>query len=291
MPAAATAPCPKCNDKGYIDVDFDTTAQCVCALARTMKAHLGPGIASAPLITSSPFYAFGPPGEPPTVDLTTKNLLITSYWSDLLPHLRYALFAKGPLYRFQVVSDERLKSVWLGKEAYTSKPKSEREDGESVNGLSDLIGKEYDLAIIRLGGIAYVNRAMPGILLEALLLREGAGLPTWIVETPDKPFAEGNLAYNYDSGEYVERLYQRVAIQRRGGYVPEPEPEPEEDPAQDGADVSPDDGPALPPRKEPPPVRPEDTAVSMPDMDSFDAPKRPRQKFSAGRKSRGGGPV
>lgn len=219
--------CSKCSYTGFIRLNGDDTRvqQCICSYAKTLKAYLGPEIASAPTITKSPFYEVGPKGEAPRVDATRENLFIKSYWSDLLPHLKWALGCKGPLFRYRVVTDEKIKTVYLGNESYRTRAKDVRDDVETYNSIGDLVGPDQDLVIVRIGFLGYKNIAMPGILKEALMLRESAMKPTWIVELPSNPFVPGHFSYSEDIGTYVSRLYRTVEVQGTGDPVDDMEEE------------------------------------------------------------------
>jgi hypothetical protein len=198
----------------HVEGDDARVQQCLCAYAKTLKTYLGPEIAAAPTITRSPLYTLGPKGESPAIDRTGENLFIKSYWTDLLPHLKWALACKGPMFRFRVVTDEKLRTVWVGNESYKQRAKSERDDLMTFNGLGDIIGPDYDLVILRLGFLGYKNAAMPGVLKEALMIRESALKPTWVVEVPSSLFGPGHLSYSEDVGGYIERLFEVVNLVR-----------------------------------------------------------------------------
>jgi len=208
--------CPKCNYTGFLHVNGDDSRvqQCICSYAKTLKAYLGPEIAAAPTVTRSPLYAVGEKGAPPSVDRTKDNLFIKSYWSDLLPHLKWTLACKGPMFRYRVVTDEKLKTVYLGGESYGQRSKEVRNEIVTYNSIGDLVGPDLDLVVLRLGFLGYKNVAMPGILKEALMLRESALKPTWVVEVPSSVFGPGHFSYNEDVANYIERLFDVVNLVR-----------------------------------------------------------------------------
>ena len=209
-----TTGCAKCNYTGFLHVNGDDARvqQCICSYAKTLKAHLGPEISAAPTISASPFYALGEKGQPPKVDRTKENLFVKSYWSDLLPHLKWVLGCKGPMFRFRIVTDEKLKTVYLGGESYGQRSREVRNDITTYNSIGDLVGADLDLVIVRLGFLGYKNVAMPGILKEALMLRESALKPTWVVEVPSSIFGPGHFSYNEDVANYIDRLFDVVNI-------------------------------------------------------------------------------
>lgn len=216
------SPCPDCKEckgLGYTlgGTDGTTQKECRNVYYRRLGARLGVEIATAALLTESPLYV--PSAEPgqPTADLTRKNLYLKGWWSDLTSHFKWALICKfGDVgleaFRFHIVTDERLKEVWLSKEAYTSKSRKSREESATFNNLSELIGDSYSLVIIRLGFLGHKNVAMPGILKEALMIRQAATLPTWIVEEPESPFGPGHLTYSPEVMDYINQRFEVVNL-------------------------------------------------------------------------------
>lgn len=215
--------CPKCNapmvpgcdGQGYILVNRDVdegfnsehVQQCPNLYARQLKDHLGKELAKVQHVTSSPLLELGEPG----VDLTGSNTLITNCpWRNLLPHIKWVLGRKGLLFAFCITTDERLKNVWVGNEQYKSLPTQTRESIPTFNSLTDLLGANQDLVIIKLGYIGQLNRAAPGLLKEALMIRESLHKPTWLVLDPDCPWTH---SYNPDVAEYVKSNYKAIRIE------------------------------------------------------------------------------
>lgn len=150
------------------------------------------------------------------MDKTNSNLILKGWWGDITPHLKHTLLFKNGQYDLnyfvQIVTDERLMNVWLGKEAYDSKKKKERESEDTFNAIGDLVGGNRHLVIIRLGFLGYKNRAMAGVLKEALLVRQSKNLPTWIVETPDSIFGPGHFAYSEDVDDYIKPRFEVIDL-------------------------------------------------------------------------------
>ena len=197
--------CKFCGGRGTVSVDDMGGNECVCAYARRLKMHLGPEILSAENIRS-PFFV--PDGD----DFTMNNVFFKSYWRDFLPHLKWVLGCKGPMFRFRILTDEKLRTVYVGSESYTSRPRSKRDDMDTNNSLNDIVGGDISLLIIRLGFLGYKNIAMPGILKEALMLREVALKPTWIVESPNAPLVPGHFAYSDEVFEYILERFKSVKV-------------------------------------------------------------------------------
>jgi len=152
----------------------------------------------------------------PPVDKTKSNVFLKGWWSDILPHLKWTFIFKfneyDLNYYFRTVTDERLLTVWLGKEAYTSKQRKKREDEESYNSLGDLVGSKQHLVLIRLGELGHPNRAMAGVIKEACMMRQANGLATWLVESPDKLFQEGNNSYSRDLFDFIAQQFETIDL-------------------------------------------------------------------------------
>jgi hypothetical protein len=206
--------CPLCGDTGFTYNPNDDTSvqQCVCSYKKSLRIHLGLKIASAPLPEGSKSPLFMPAlkrGDPPVVDRTGDNLFLKSYYGDLLPHLKWALGGKGLKFRFVILSDEKVLRIWLGSDSHRSQ--REVEDGEGyVESLHDVIGSDVDLFILRLGYLGYPNKSMPGVLHEALMLREAASKPTWIIEQPNSIFGYGHRSYSDDLAEYIQQNFEVI---------------------------------------------------------------------------------
>lgn len=231
MPEANPAPvCQRCNGTGQKRKEGDdyTFEECDCAFKKRLIAYLGPEIATARFIDESPLYLPGGPGEKAVVDLTSENLRIRGIWPDILSNFLWCFGCKGSAtnmsFRFRVVTDERLRTVWVGSEAYSARSRKKRDDLETYNSLSDFIGPDFDLAIIRLGYLGYKNIAMAGILKEALMMRSTACKPTWIIEELDRPYQEGHFAWNEDVADYIERNFKTLDIDP-GDYLTTPKPQ------------------------------------------------------------------
>lgn len=205
-----TTACERCKGTGFIPVTPDLSKECICAYSRRVEKHLGLELASAANHPNGPLYQYE--AGVVTVDRTRDNLMLSGAWEAILPHLKWCFLCKGLGFRFLEVTDERIKSVWLGSEAYHKKQAKKREDGDTYNGLRDLL-EPPDLVLLRLGFLGYANVAMPGVLKESLLLRYAQKKPTWLVEDPTiAPFAPGHHAYSDDVGTYIAQHFQTVTF-------------------------------------------------------------------------------
>lgn len=190
--------------------------QCICAFAQAVKRRLGDEISlSQPVRYNSPLLVADDTGKL-LVNRSTENLFIKCWWSDFKSHFR--LLAVNLLQRqklqwyWQFVTDERLKNLYLGNEAHRSKSRKKQEDSDSYNCISDFIGPMFDLVVIRLGYLGWKNQAMAGILKEALLIRQAASKPTWILEQPCSVFREGHFSWSFDVDEFVKSNFEVVDL-------------------------------------------------------------------------------
>lgn len=265
--------CSECNDEGRIEVvggDEIRFRQCRCAYAKAMKRHISYNgsldLARAPVVTKSPLYTTKDDGEV-VIDLTTKNLFIKGDWDQLRSHIKWALICKGLSFNFVMVTDEYLKQIFVGNEAKKNRP-SARSDADSFNSLRDRIGGQYPLAIIRLGFLGYKNVAMPGLLKEALRIREAATVPTWLLEDdPECPFDPDHRAWSPEVWSYITKNFETFELNGAEATVASEEKPSEAVGSLREANLSPEDG--LPPEAlETPPDEVDDTPGMSLEMDS-----------------------
>lgn len=284
-------PCPICADAGIVYVNEFDVASCSCQTAKIFKRHLGPEIASADTILNSPLFFVEE--DEVKLDRSTENLLIKAPWRDLLSHLKWMLYCKGMRYRFRIVTDEKIRTVFVGNERYGARPKSTREDVQTYNSLGDLVGADFDLIIIQIGKLGYKNIAAPGALKEALMLRETACLPTWISETPDSPWGYGCQSYSDDVGDYIERHYEIVSLTPSARPAAPRHVVPEQDEVSGTEDPNEMTPPAAAEPQEPVRSRFTTPAAALDELDGVvSGPDKwkPKKKKDWGKKS-GGGPV
>jgi hypothetical protein len=180
----------------------DKAQPCICLKLRMLQEYLGPEIGVARRIQRSPLYTLNDDCKSAKLDRTTENLFIKATWPTLLPHLRLALghrYFQQSTFRFATVTDERVIRVYVGDESFKHRSSKVREDRENYNGLHDLV-EAPDLVLVRLGYLAYKNAAAPGALKEALMIREAAHKPTWVIQNPHQEYP---LSWNEEVAAYV----------------------------------------------------------------------------------------
>jgi hypothetical protein len=204
--------------------DADDTVQvCVNIYRRQLTQYLGAEFQGVRHEVNTPLLKFSREGGPPIVDLTNTNLLIQCPWSVLRRHLKYVLGMKGLKFSWRIITDERIRNVFVGSESYQSRSRQEREAVSTYNNVAQFV-EDCDLVIIKLGYLGYQNKAAAGALKEALLHRASVNRITWIVQDPSKS-CEWIHSRNADVEDYIREYYQDLTIDGTPGEEIESEPE------------------------------------------------------------------
>lgn len=196
--------CPKCGGKGHIRVDppedthnpFPDYERCVCLIESKFRQEVGEDIYNAEQLDESPF-----------LELADEDTYIKGTRKKLLPHLRYVLQEKGFNFFFRDVTDQNLVDAWLGKSERTDVP--DQNVSEGFKSLADAV-EPPDLLIIRIGNKRLPNKELPNVIFESVVMRRDNADPTWILNSPDQPFAdggpnsEGHPCYSNQLNEYFE---------------------------------------------------------------------------------------
>lgn len=211
-------PVAGCDGRGYTRVDDMTVQTCTNIYRRQLAQHLGPEIAGV-VHTKSPLLKLRPGGGEPLVDLTKRNLLIKCHWMGFLPHLKWVLGFKGVLYSHHIITDERIKNVFVGSEAYKARPASTRDQVATFNSVNDLVSLDYDLVVVKLGYLGYKNQAAAGALKETLLYRASINRPLWLLEDPDRNWTH---SHDPDVAQYVDEQFATVELKSKSTGTPKP---------------------------------------------------------------------
>lgn len=214
--------CTICNkpihsqcSNGHVIISDTTVAECpnlrIVRILDDFNRRIPASFREVKMAKHTPLYV--PRGENVQgVDMTGQNLFIRGVpWNPVfVSHLKKVFFCK-PLLTFKLVTDARIKDVWLGAEAYTSMPKGKREEAETHNVISDLVSENYDLVVIHLGQLMHKNVAAPNVLKEALMFRGNLGLKTWLFQSSD-PGAGWLHSRNDEVEEYVNSKFELVDL-------------------------------------------------------------------------------
>lgn len=164
-----------------------------------------------PMAKQTPLFVPRGP-DSPGVDLIDQNLFITGVpWNPtFISHLKKVLFVH-PGMTYQIVSDTRIKDVWLGSETYKSKPVAQRDTVETHNTIEDLMAPSYELVVVLLGQLIHKNSASANVLRQALMHRHNFGKPTWLFQSSD-PGASWDLSRNLEVEEFVKSHYTMLDL-------------------------------------------------------------------------------
>ncbi len=276
MDERALPVCPLCNGARW-KYKGTTSRPSICLKLSMLDNYLGPDLSGAAKIRESPLYAINA-GFQSTLDRTSENLHIHSTWHRLLPHLRLSIGHRHwlePNFRFSIITDERIKNVFVGNESYKQRSSKVRDDKDSYNGLKDLV-ESHDLMIIRLGFLGYKNVAAPGALKEALMIRDAAHKPTWVVQNPE---ADLPKSWDEEVSGYLSEHFDIVDMQKLDK-SPEPPPT---------MHVEPYDTAPPSPRGRPPASKPPSSNESGPDpMDMMTGGGDKKPKYTKPKKKRWG---
>ena len=185
---------------------------CECTIAYTIRDHI-----------FACWKTFGKqlPEKPdfvPTLP-TDKNLWITGTNRQVREALFWSLFTT--MYRgryalpFKVATDIDTMDSWLGKdtdeEIYDGDVRQRRDADQGIEVNLGALVKNVPLLILRTGFKASANKETGNVVLESLMYRQSTGLPTWFVDSDEKPFVEGHLAWTMGAVEVLED-FERVRL-------------------------------------------------------------------------------
>lgn len=204
-------PHPRCDGWGNVPSGDSTAVECPNMRIYRVAKALGPEIAGVKHDSKSPL-----------IGRHEENLFVQAgSWQTFLPHLKAALgfVLLRKAHTHLIVTDERIKSVFVGNEQYRSRPRDERDDEDRVNnGLADLV-LGPNLLVIRLGFLGHKNVAASGALKEALMIRQAEDKPSWVVEE-DTRFGDC-FSYGIDVHGYISNRYDGVVLERYLEEVPD----------------------------------------------------------------------
>jgi hypothetical protein len=168
--------------------------ECVCSFAGRKRLFLGTDLFEASKLTDSPLCS-----------QTAFNVIVTSPWSALLPHLRLSLgraWHYGELenkpFTFKTTTDEQVLRASLAR--------------DKDSDLYDSTVGRGSLLIVRLGFLGWRNVAAAGYLHEALRFREFEHKAIWLTDTPDVPFEKGHLSWSPELDGYIADNFEKVVL-------------------------------------------------------------------------------
>ena len=199
--------CPDCAGRGVRPVPperrssvvrGEQTEICPCVYTRDLLGNLERrwrGLITAPKIADTPLKG-----------REEANLWVTGTTEMFRAHFRHLALRKGPAWDFVVASDADLMDAWLSYDldVLDADVDQKRQNSESsrYSALVDLVGPSALLVLIT-GVKAARNSAMPEVMLEAVQYRSYKLKPTWIVDTPVSPLAEGHISWCQQLGSVL----------------------------------------------------------------------------------------
>ena len=200
--------CPKCHGDGFLRGDTGgphppSYDMCSCVLLRELRANMEramPGLSHSPVVGSSPL-----------LDRERDNLFVTASDEWFRAHLRHVVVRNPPTWFARVCSDADLVTAWLATVSLQGNQILDP-DANAVSlthaTIADLVTPP-DLLIVRMGIKAARNAACSEVLVEAINLRDHAGKPTWVWDTPSQRLVPGHL-FHSEAVDGVLRRWERV---------------------------------------------------------------------------------
>lgn len=190
--------CPKCHGRGCTDAPFEkgrvpSVSTCDCVLIRQANnfAHAQwPALKEAAVERNSKL-----------ADLCESRVWLTAPAGVLEAHARKALLVQLVLnpdkWSFRRVTDTDLLDAYLPnrdvRDAEVDDQRKQHDGNSAAYNLRELV-LSPDLLIIHTGYKQTRNSATSDVLAEALRYRDGKA--TWLVDSPDLPFAEGMACFS-----------------------------------------------------------------------------------------------
>lgn len=186
--------CPRCRGVGDIQ-EAGCWMYCVCVRrqdqAQRVKAYWPPDVLQA--------AGRGEVRRSVLEGRLRESLWIRTERDVLVAHLARALVVSLRIELVRVASDADLATAWLARVAGKVRDEEVREmsrdEADRFDRLEDLVLPPA-LLVVQLGVKAAALKDLPGLVMEAIRLRQQRSRPTWIVDTAAKPLAPGHLAHS-----------------------------------------------------------------------------------------------
>ncbi len=198
--------CEKCGGKGYLRIKEDdeeynslkemygtdmiagmASERCECLLEVQFQQWVGGAIYNAEDIN-----------ETGLLDRLDDDLFIRASHQQFLAHWKRILREQEFTFFWRLVTDSKMRDIFVGND-------------EKFHALSSLV-RNPELLVIRMGVLSYKNVAMPGLILEALKIRQFEDKPTWVVNDPDNPFKKGHLAWSGELEYFLEQNFDTIVL-------------------------------------------------------------------------------
>jgi len=197
--------CNPCTKAGWCMVKVDgqeVPFECMCGHLRRVASGMPPYIKLANVERAHVGL--------PLLTRTKENLFVEGHWNDMKAVAKI-LMMTGTNGHVMIVDEIELRDVYVG--SMSKAAKSQDYAGVIYNNISELIVPP-NLLIVRLNTLPNKNKAMPGILTEAVKVRTDYGRPTWLLSDLEKPFLPSSLSYSDEVMSIIVSRFKKVLIPR-----------------------------------------------------------------------------
>ncbi len=197
--------CNPCTKAGWCMVRVggeDVPYECMCGHLRRVASGMPPYIRLANVEKAHVHL--------PVVRETRTNLFIEGHWNDMRA-IAKILMMTGTNGHVLIVDEIELRDVYVG--SMSKAAKSPDYAGVVYNNISEFVGPP-DLLIIRLNTLTNKNKAMPGILTEAVKVRTDYGKATWLLSDLDRPFSQSSISYSDETMAIIAARFRKALVPR-----------------------------------------------------------------------------
>lgn len=197
--------CNPCTKAGWCMVRVgteDVPYECMCGHLRRVASGMPPYIRLANVEKAHVHLS--------VVREPRANLYIEGHWNDMRA-IAKILMMTGTNGHVLIVDEIELRDVYVG--SMSKAAKSQDYAGVVYNNISEFVGPP-DLLIVRLNTIVNKNKAMAGVLLEAVKVRTDYGKATWLLSDIEKPFSPSSLSYSDEVMAIIAARFKKVLVPR-----------------------------------------------------------------------------
>ncbi len=201
--------CDPCNGDGWCFVEVEKEGkrekvpfECMCGHLKRVGAGMQHYIKSANVEKEHVRL--------PLLTMAKESLYVEATWSDMRAIIKILLMT-GTNGHVMDVDEMQLRDAYVGSMSKASK--SADYNGVIYNNISELVGPA-DLLIVRLNTLSNKNKAMAGVLLEAVKLRVDYGKPTWVLSDHERPFNQTCHSYSDEVLSIFAEQFKKVVVPR-----------------------------------------------------------------------------
>lgn len=211
--------CGKCGNSGFIRLETDDmtppqSKRCDCRRKQDLAENMERGWKGLVFAAKIPKTELS--------DLLRRNVWVTASTDVFKGHFRRVAIDKGPFWRFKVLTDADLVQAWLANIAIKGIEIMDSDFKDMDAFENDYLTLEHaaksnKFLCIILGVKSASNKETPNVLMEVLRIRYQLGMPTWIVDQPEKPLSYGHLCYSTELDFFLKQWpHNRVRLKSNG---------------------------------------------------------------------------